>query len=426
MCGGDALHVGLTRLTPEPLAALALLSLDHSSHAAEPQMTIGYRARIVCAVLFACAAPHRLVAQAASASTAVTRADLGMAYMRLDRVVAAKTLDDSTRAHVNRAFDGSTLSFFGGRFAAAVATIDSLTVALSGAAIVPPPALAARLVDGRTPSLTRDALLARLARRDSTGALAQAIVSARARAQLLVDVPSPSRSAEFLSDPVRLATDLRREVATLERGQNPYAYYDGDVWRSFRGNNNAVIAYRVVASQAVARSKTPVPVLFALHGAGGDENIFIDAYGAGITPFTAREQGVLLVSPATVGFGASPLNFDILLAQLRTEYNIDTTRVYVLGHSMGAGVAARLASQRPAAIAAAVCLAGGSAVTVAGAPPILFIGAALDPIVPAKGVRLAASGTPTGTYQELANEGHTLMVRNGIRSAFPWMLERHR
>jgi predicted esterase len=391
-------------------------------------MTIRFRACLAGSIIFALTVPRHAAAQAAgtAAPAPVTRADLSKAYLRLDRVVAAMSLDDSTRARVNRAFDGSTLSFFGGRFAAAVGTIDSLTVALSGAPLSPPPTPSTRIVNGRAPSVARDGFLARLARLDSAGPLSQALVSARARAGLLVDVPSLERGAEFLSDPVRLASELQREVSTLERGRNPYASHAGDLWRSFRGANNKLIPYRIVASPEVARSKTPVPLLFVFHGAGADENIFIDAYGAGITPAMARTRRVLLVSPATTAFGASPENFDVLLEQLRSEYNVDTTRVYVLGHSMGAGLSARLASQRPARIAAAVCLAGGSAVKIEGAPPMLFIGAELDPIIPARNVKLAANGTPSATYLELASEGHTLMVGNGIRAAFPWMLERHR
>jgi predicted esterase len=390
-------------------------------------MTIGSPATCAraLALLLLLPAPRVATAQAPTPAP-VTRADLGKAYLRLDRVAAGLTLDDTTRARVNRAFDGSTLSFFGGRFAAAVGTIDSLTVALSGAPLAPTPPVGARLVNGRAPSVARDAYLARLARLDATGPLAQAIVSAQARAGLLVDVPSVDRGAEFLSDPVRLSVELRREVTALERGKNPYAFHAGDLWRSFRGANNAVIPYRIVADTAVATSKTPVPVLFVFHGAGADENIFIDAYGAGITATMARSERVLLVSPATTAFGASSDNLDVLLAQLRAEYNVDTTRVYVLGHSMGAGLSARLAAQRPAVIAAAVCLAGGSVVKVDGAPPVLFVGAALDPIIPASRVKLAAGGTPTGVYQELANEGHTLMVGNGIRIAMPWLLQRHR
>ena len=362
----------------------------------------------------------------ASAQRAVTRADLAAAYMRLDRVVSTTTVDDSARATINLAFDRSTLSFFAGKFLAAVTTIDSLTVALSGSPLVAPDVAPTRLVKGKAPSAARDAFLARLAKVDSTGALMQAVVSARARAALLVDVPSVDRSAEFLVDPARLAVDVEREVRALEKGKNPYARYAGDLWRSFRGANASVIPYRIVASSSVATSRKPVPLMIVLHGAGGDENMFIDAYGAGITPTMAKASGVLVVSPATTAFGAAPENLDALLAQLRAEYNVDSSRVYVVGHSMGAGASARLAAQRPTVFAAVVCLAGGAVVKVDNAPPMLFVGAELDPLIPAKNVQAYATATPTATYRLLPHEGHTLMVANGMRLAFPWMLERHR
>ena len=57
---------------------------------------------------------------------------------------------------------------------------------------------------------------------------------------------------------------------------------------------------------------------------------------------------------------------------------------------------------------------------------MLFIGAALDPIAPVRVVEAAAKGTPTGTYQQLEHEGHTLMVGNGVRMALPWLLSHHR
>ena len=384
-------------------------------------------------VLGALVLPSLAVAQGTSATSAepsarpaITRADLAAAYIRLDRVISAKVLNDTARANVSRAFDKSTLSFFGGKFLAAITTIDSLTVALSGAPLVAPVPSPARLVNGRAPSIARDQLLARLATLDSTGPLAQAVVSARARAALLVDVPSAERSAEFLSEPAALARDVTREVAALANGKNPYASRAGDLWRSYRGANGVLVPFRVVATATVARSAKPVPVLIVLHGAGGDENMFIDAYGAGITPKLAAERGVLLVSPATTPFGASPENFDGLLAVLKAEYRIDASRVYVLGHSMGSGVVARLTQQRPNVIAATVCLAGGSAVTVTGAPPMLFVGAELDPLIPAKNVQAAAVATPTAIYRLIMHEGHTLMVANGVRAALPWLLEQHR
>ncbi len=355
-------------------------------------------------------------------AAATARVDLAAAYLRLDKAyLAATTLDDSSRSAINRQFDRSTLSFFAGKFAAAIAVVDSATVALTGAPLEPPPVRPARVVNGRGASMLREGFLKRLAKLDTTGPLAQAMVSARARAQLLVDVPSPERSAEFQSDVAQLSRDLAREVGVLERGRNPYVGQAGDAWHMFRGANGALIPVRIVAPSAAATSSAPVPVLIALHGAGGDENMFADAYGQGITAKLANASNVILVTPLTTEFMRTPEHFDSLMAVLHAEYRVNDGRIYVLGHSMGAGAAAQLAQQRPSIITAVACLSGGSAVTVPKAPPILFVGAALDPIIPAARVKAAAKGTPTGTYQQLEHEGHTLMVANGVKVALPWL-----
>ena len=367
---------------------------------------------------------------ASGAQGGAARAALGAAYLRMDAAYATADgragIPDSLRGVVNRQFDKATLLFFGGRFAQAIATIDTAYAALTGtpvaqvtpAALPVPPGGSDRRVRGEAPSAVRAALEARLGRLDSTGALAQAVASAKARAALLVDVPAPDRSAEFLSDPVRLAAEVTREVAALERGRNPYAGRRGDVWRVLRGEGGVLVPVRVV----VPPSRRPLGVLVALHGAGGDENMFVDAYGAGVTARMAAEADLVLVSPATTVFARSPATLDSLLAVLGREQRIDATRVYLLGHSMGAGAAAKLAGERPQVVRAAACLAGGAPVTVAGAPPVLFLGAALDPVIPAARVKAAATATPTGSYEERAQEGHTLMVGGGVRRAVPWLL----
>ena len=93
---------------------------------------------------------------------------------------------------------------------------------------------------------------------------------------------------------------------------------------------------------------------------------------------------------------------------------------------MGAGAAARLAQQRPAQIAAVAMIAGGSAITVANAPPSLFIGAELDGIIPAARVEAAATATPGAVYELFRHEGHLLVVGGGVRRAVPWLLSRTR
>lgn len=297
-----------------------------------------------------------LMAQAAttgaSAPASAGREDLARAYLRMDRAYAIADsmgrISDSTRMQVNRTFDRATLSFFGGRFAAAVAAIDSSVQRLAAASGVPSPPVTA--------------------------------------------VPALSQ-------------------------------FPGDSRRTLRVRDDVIIPMRIVAPPALVASKRPVGVLLALHGAGGDENMFVDAYGQGIAARLAAEQGLVLVSPTTTPFVQSAEPLDSLLALLRREFRMDSARVFVMGHSMGAGAAASLARARPAQIAAVVCMAGGAPVSVAGAPPMLFIGAALDPIIPAARVRAAAEGTPTGRYEELAAEGHTLMVRRGVLRGMAWLAE---
>lgn len=376
-------------------------------------------------MFLAAAAPLSLAGAQSPQAGTTTRADLAWRYLLMDGAYSAAdsagTLADSTRATLNRIFDRSTLSFFGGRFSTTAAMMDTAITLANPQYRYERRALPANVTIGGKPAReVRSALLARLAKLDSTGALAQAIASASARVRLLVDTVSAERSAEFLSEPAALSRAVTAEVAALEKRRNPYRLVAGDMWRSYRGTNGTLVPMRVIAPTA-ARSRA-VGVLIALHGAGGDENMFADAYGRGVAARLARENDLLFVSPATTPFMTSAVHFDSLLAVLGREYAIDAKRVYVMGHSMGAGAAARLAQERPQAISAVACLAGGAAVTVAGAPPVLFIGAQLDPIIPASRVKAAAMATPTGTYEERANEGHTLMVRAGVLRAVPWML----
>jgi len=79
-------------------------------------------------------------------------------------------------------------------------------------------------------------------------------------------------------------------------------------------------------------TKEKRPLVVALHGAQATENMFFEAYGAGkLVKLCAKEQWFLL-APRN---GLDPKNLD----DLASQFNIDTNRVYILGHSMGAAQA---------------------------------------------------------------------------------------
>lgn len=263
----------------------------------------------------------------------------------------------------------------------------------------------------------------------SSPALQQALAACQARNGLLVIEPSEANSAEFLADPNRLAKEVAAEIEQLLAGKDPYRGRGGDYWRVVReGKTN--VPCRVYAPAAIA-GKEKVPLVIALHGAGGDENMFMDAYGAGMIKQLADRHAFLVVSPATFYFVTGGKYFDRLVEALGFDYSIDPDRIYVLGHSMGGGATSFLARERADKIAATCCLAGGRGFPMMGAcAPMLVIAAELDGLIPAKGIqesaeKSAAAGTPI-EFRLLRDYGHTLMVGNQLPVAVEWLLARRR
>ena len=104
------------------------------------------------------------------------------------------------------------------------------------------------------------------------------------------------------------------------------------------------------------------PLVVAVHGAGGSENMFFDAYGAGKIVRLCESRGWLLVAPRQGLLGGIGIRWDELVAGVGRLANVDTRRVYLIGHSLGAMQATRLADaaeRKPSYVAA---LGGGGRV----------------------------------------------------------------
>ncbi len=451
---------------------------------------------------------------------AATRADLGLAYLRLERSWAKTPPKGDRVAELNRAFDQASLSFFSGRFNNAVKTLGEMVRELEG--LDPAPALLAaesvrvvpavavihpgnrseakveieplyaiespggevRLVlqraDGTEAWSSRvelsvaagsngggvervavpigceepgdyAVLLAgegwaieksRLAIAESSvgevgraalaaldqaaaGMVERAVSTGRARARLLKDDASATASAQFLGGLRRLAREVESEVREIREGGNPYAGRVGDHWRVVRVNETEVPC-RVYVPES--RPAGPRPLLVAYHGAGGDENMFFEGYGAGSIKLLAQKEGWIVVCPLTYS-GSSGRAFDRIVEDLSEDYEIDLTRVYAIGHSMGAGAAAGLATSRSDRLAGVVCLAGGGGFKRSGAvAPVLVIGAELDPLFSIARLERAAgeakeAGLPV-EFRRLDDYGHTMMVGRALPEAFEWLGQR--
>lgn len=252
----------------------------------------------------------------------------------------------------------------------------------------------------------------------------------KARAELISDTPSPERTAAFLLNPVGLAGEILQDLRRMdEHATNPYENRQGEYWRPLppRADGSA-IPMRVQCPMSAASGK-PMPLVIALHGAGGDESMFMLGYGSGAIRRLSEERGFLVATPYTPTFGSDASHFDALLADLSRDYNIDRNRVYVLGHSLGAIAAAGLATARSDQIAAIACIAGYRDSKPGARPvPTLVVSGAQDPIFTPERLNplienARAAGVPIEA-REVPNQGHTLLVGTELPEVMTWLLNR--
>lgn len=280
--------------------------------------------------------------------------------------------------------------------------------------------------------LTREDLLARLEKVDRAPRLdfARGIFTQRAR--LLSDRPPTTISETFALDQAVLERELTFEIREIEALRDPYkASLSGDRWSAFE-LGEAFVPMRLFAPKRAgatdAAPTSPRPLVIALHGAGGDEHMFMDGLGAGLLKDLASAKGFVVASPRLSLLGGGPGEvFDALLEGIERQTPIDRSRVYVIGHSMGGGIATVWAKLRPDKIAA-VCtfasvgrLAGGAQI-----PPTLVNAGAIDGLVSAASIKQDAD---TAKQQESPVEfrsydhlGHTLVVARALPESIDWLL----
>ena len=167
-----------------------------------------------------------------------------------------------------------------------------------------------------------------------------------------------------------------------------------------------------------------MPLVVALHGAGGDENMFFSAYGDGKIKDLADQHGFVVVTPETNSVSRSAERFDHLVAEISADYAIDPKRIYLIGHSMGGFATVSLTGARSDKIAAACCLAGGNKPRRETIPPMLIISGSLDKIVSfdrlkSQANRAIEAGLPV-EFREKEILGHTLTPELQPAQTFFW------
>ncbi len=132
----------------------------------------------------------------------------------------------------------------------------------------------------------------------------------------------------------------------------------GQFWLTLvSGNETDPVRVQIPES---AKQGKPLPLVVAMHGAGGSENMFFDGYGDGLVAKLCEKRGWLLVTTRTplLAFGGGP-NVERVVDAFAKIYPVDQKRIYLVGHSMGAAQAVATAGRSPKRFAAVAALGGG-------------------------------------------------------------------
>lgn len=253
--------------------------------------------------------------------------------------------------------------------------------------------------------------------------------------------------------------DLGRELAAAEQvgaasagGRDPFRGRTGDFERHYvLDGADEIMPYRVYVPTSY-RAGRPTPLVIALHGLGANEDSFFDSYQK-VTPKLAEQHGFLLAAPLGFrvdGFYGSRLmaggdataarrselsEQDVLevVKRMRADYAVDSDRIYLIGHSMGAIGTWALGARHPELWAALGAFSGtGAPATVARMKhiPQVVVHGDSDPTVNVNGSRtMVAEMRKLGmdvTYIEVPGGNHVDVVVPNLPRMFELLATKRR
>jgi predicted esterase len=236
-------------------------------------------------------------------------------------------------------------------------------------------------------------------------------------------------------------------AADAKGGKDPFKGRTGDFERHYLLQGaNEIMPYRVYVPKGYNASKA-TPLVIALHGLGGNEDGFFDNYSQ-LPPQLAEKHGFLLTAP--LGFrrdgfyGSNVMSAadaasrrrgeysekDVLevLRLMKAAYNVDESRIYLIGHSMGAIGTWALGAKYPQTWAALVAFSGTGAPALADgmkAIPQFVVHGDADNTVNVSGSRNMVAAlkklNANVTYIEVPGGSHTDVVVPNLPQAFAFL-----
>jgi poly(3-hydroxybutyrate) depolymerase len=253
------------------------------------------------------------------------------------------------------------------------------------------------------------------------------------------------------------AFDLPRELADAETiaagargGADPFVGRTGGFERHYvLEDAGEIMPYRVYVPTSYSAGR-PTPLVVALHGLGATEDSWMDAYQQQL-PALAEKHGFIAVAPLGYrvdgfygfSYGSDPASRrkqelseqDVMqvLARMRQHYKVDESRIYLMGHSMGAIGTWHLAARHPHLWAALGPIAGTgnpqSMERFRHIPQFVVHGDA-DPTVPVTGSRGMVAAMKTlgvdHVYVEVPGGNHTDIVVPNLAAMFEFFAVKRR
>lgn len=173
----------------------------------------------------------------------------------------------------------------------------------------------------------------------------------------LLALLADKQSLETNYPSAKLLAETEAASTPIKSGKKFYGQKKtGQFWLNL-AITNATAPVRLLAPAAVAKGQ-PLPLVIAMHGAGGSENLFFDGYGRGVIASLCEKRGWLLVAPRGSS-GFTPARAAEIIEAIDQLYPVDRKQVFVVGHSMGASQAVTSVQATPERFAAVAALGGG-------------------------------------------------------------------
>lgn len=225
------------------------------------------------------------------------------------------------------------------------------------------------------------------------------------------------------------AARLLAQVEAIIADQTVFGHKQpGQFWLRLNLEKDS-IPVRLMAPPQVSEGKS-LPLVLALHGAGGSENMYFETYGSGAVVKQCQDRGWILVAPRSGFFSDMPAAQ--IVDAVDRLYPVDRRRIYIVGHSMGAMQAVRAARNNPDYWAGIAALGGGGhvpdGVTIRDVPFFIGVGSEDFAMPSAKSLheQLKRAEVQTLNFREYPHVEHLAIVQECLPDVFEFFAAQKR